>query len=118
MRLTGALSHLHPLDQEKPLLIDPTRENPADLISFRQEYAFAVNGNLRGQITIEVLSLNDRNDLVERRREKIKILRVLAEILALFPQSPIAAEAQQVLSEWVLDNAEYSAMTRAFLHQI
>jgi hypothetical protein len=111
-----ALSHLHPLHEEEPLLINPTRENPADSISFREEYAFALNGNDRGRITIELLKLNDRSDLVERRREWIRVLRVLREVLMLFPHSPTAVEVQQILGETVLDTAEYAAMSWCFLH--
>jgi uncharacterized protein (TIGR02646 family) len=110
-----AQSHLHPLDQEEPLLIDPSRENPADFISFREEIAFALNGNLRGQTTIEILALNDRNDLVEERRDKITALRIIRDIVNLMPESPEGAEAQQYLDEAVLDTAKYTAMCRAFL---
>ncbi|MGA9777302.1 MAG: hypothetical protein WBS33_03425 [Verrucomicrobiia bacterium] len=110
-----ALSHLHPLNQEEPLLIDPSRENPADFISFHEEYAFELNGNPRGRITIQILALNDRDDLVEQRRGKIRVLRLLQNIIALLPQSQIAADAQQYLNEAVLDPAEYAAMCRAFL---
>lgn len=111
-----AVSHLHPPNQEEPLLIDPSRENPTDFISFHAEYAFALDDNLRGRLTIQILSLNDRNDLVEQRRERIRVLRLLQEVIALLPQTQTATDAQQFLNEAVLDTAEYAAMSRAFLH--
>lgn len=110
-----ALSHLHPLNQEIPLLIDPSRENPVDFISFHEEYAFELNGNLRGRITIQILALNDRPDLVEQRREKITVLRNIRNIVRLLPETPEALEAQQFLNDAVLDTAQYAAMSRVFL---
>lgn len=110
-----ALSHLDSINQEQPLLIDPSQENPAEFISFREEYAFALNGNIRGRATIEILGLNDRNDLVERRRDILKILRLLRDVIFLLPQSRVAADAQLVLNEAVLETAEYTAMSRVLL---
>jgi len=91
-----ALSHLDSLAQEDALLINPAEDNPAELISFREEFAFPVDDNLRGHTTIEVLELNDRKDLVDRRREKIQTLRVLKHVVSIMPQSPEAADAQQI----------------------
>jgi len=104
-----------PFDLEDLLLIDPCRENPEAFISFRAEFAFAVDGNLRGLTTIGVFALNDRPDLIEQRRETIRILQILQEIVIALPQSPVAADARQWLNEAVMDRAEYAAMSRAFL---
>ena len=108
-----AQSHLDTLAQEEPLIIDPSRENPADFISFREEFAFAVDGNIRGRTTIEIFALNERNDLVEQRREKIVILRLLQVVIAKLPESPEADEARQILNEYLMDTSEYAAMCRA-----
>jgi uncharacterized protein (TIGR02646 family) len=110
-----ALTHLHSLDVEEPLLIDPSKDDPADFISFRDEIAFALGDNLLGRTTIEILGLNKRNDLLERRREKIGILRALHRVVDLVPQSPEAADAAQFLNEAVANDAEYAAMSRALL---
>jgi uncharacterized protein (TIGR02646 family) len=107
-----ALSHLHSLDLEEALLIDPSKDEPADFISFRDEIAFALEDNLRGRTTIEVLGLNERNDLLERRRERIAILRALRHVVDLTPQSPEAGGAAQLLNKFVADDAEYAAMSR------
>jgi uncharacterized protein (TIGR02646 family) len=110
-----ALSHLHPVGEEEPVLINPSRENPEDFVSFHEEYAFEVNGNHRGRVTIEILGLNDRTDLVEQRRDKIRVLRILRKIVRLLPQDSDGLAAQQYLDEAVLDTAEYAAMARSFL---
>jgi uncharacterized protein (TIGR02646 family) len=110
-----ALSHLNALVREEALLIDPSTDNPAEFISFREEYAFASDDNLRGRTTIEIFKLNDRPDLIERRREKIRILRLIRSIVTLMPQSQEASDAQQYLHEAMMDTAEYAAMTRTFL---
>ncbi len=110
-----ALSHSNSLAAEDALLLDPTRDNPVEFISFREEFAFPLEDNLRGRTTIEVLGLNDRIDLVERRREKIQILRVLQRVVAIMPQSQEALDAQQILNRAKMDAGEYAAMCRAFL---
>jgi uncharacterized protein (TIGR02646 family) len=53
-----ARSHLDDLGAEEPLLIDPAKEDPAMLISFRQEVAFPIDDHRRARITIEILGLN------------------------------------------------------------
>ncbi len=96
-------------------MIDPSRDNPADFISFHEEFAFPLEDNIRGHTTIEVLGLNSRKDLVERRRERIQILRVLQAVVTLLPHTPVATEAQEILNEAKMYSGEYAAMSRAFL---
>jgi uncharacterized protein (TIGR02646 family) len=110
-----ALSHLDALVREEALLIDPSTDNPAEFISFREEYAFACEDNLRGRTTIEILGLNDRPDLIERRRENLTTLRLIRSIVTLMPQSQEASDAQQYLNEAMTDTSVYAAMTRVFL---
>ncbi len=109
-----ALSHLHPLAQEEALLIDPSKDDPAQFMSFREEFAFALEDNLRGRTTIEILALNDRDELVEQRRKKIQPLRLMRSI-AQMPQSQVATDAQRFLNDAVMDTGEYAAMSRVFL---
>jgi uncharacterized protein (TIGR02646 family) len=68
-----ARSHTHNLDKEEPLLVDPSRLDPADFIEFREEYAYPMNGSREGVTTIEVLGLN-REALAETRRNRLKDL--------------------------------------------
>jgi len=110
-----ALSHLNSLALEDALLINPSKDDPVEFISFHKEFAFAFEDNLRGATTIEILRLNDRPDLVERRREKIQILRALQSVVTLMPQSQEALDAQQILNRAKMVTGEYAAMSRAFL---
>ncbi len=131
-----AQSHRHDLTQEQPLLIDPTRVDPSRFISFRQEVAYAKNGNQEGGTTIDALRLNDDPVLIDARRVhlgRLERLRKLIEVrpkmarklAALDPrdteyntcQQLLAAvtEAQQELDGAVHDNAVYAGMARAFL---
>jgi uncharacterized protein (TIGR02646 family) len=110
-----ARSHTDPLAREEPLLIDPSKNDPAEFISFREEFAFPLEDNLRGRTSIAILKINDRKDLVERRREKLQILRALKRIVTAIPQSPEAADAQQILNDFKADTGEYAAMSRTSL---
>ena len=74
--LTRKLSHNHinSLVDEDRLLIDPTIENPADFMTFKQEVPVPLGGSVKGAKTIEVLELNRMNDL---RLQHIKVLKAL-----------------------------------------
>lgn len=75
-----AHDHTHVLTKEEPLLIDPAKINPEEFITFRKEEAIAINDNPYGKATIEVIGLN-RPGLREMRREKLKILKTLYEMV-------------------------------------
>jgi hypothetical protein len=94
---------LNALGREEALLIDPSTDSPAEFISFREEYAFACEDNLRGHTTIQILRLNDRPALIERRREKIRTLRLIQSVVALVPQSQEALDAARFLNEAAMD---------------
>ena len=106
-----ARSHRDDLAQEEPLLINPAEDDPEQYLSFRQEAAYAIDGNLRGKATIEVLGLN-REWLIERRRERLGLL-VCAHVLAEHPELPGSADARLVVAKAPQDDAEYAAMARA-----
>ena len=82
--LTRKLFHNHPnaLADEDRLLIDPTIEDPADFITFKQEVPVPVNGNTKGAKTIEVLKLDRMN---ETRLKHIKTLEALAMLTKIDP---------------------------------
>jgi uncharacterized protein (TIGR02646 family) len=119
-----ARPHKRDISKEKPLLVDPAAPNPGAFISFRDEYAFAVNGCREGEATIEVFGLN-REELAEVRRRRLEdllILRKLCEELRAVvggdPDHPRRAELQEYeakLQSRLADGAEYAAMARAFL---
>lgn len=120
-----ARSHQDSLDQEQPLLIDPAVTDPADDLGFRKEYVYARNGGRRGQTTIDVLGLN-RAELVEVRRDRLKVIQLLCEARNLLAAEVVrdpsawnlAAQLQKVDNELktrTKDSAEYAAMVRAYL---
>ena len=66
-----AESHHHDISDESPLFIHPSDDNPQDFIAFREEIAYAIDGNDRGKTTIDALGLN-RPDLEEMRRDRLR----------------------------------------------
>lgn len=58
------------ISEEEALLINPASEEPGDFIEFHQHIIVAKDGNAKGKTTIDVLKLNGRMDLVERRRKR------------------------------------------------
>lgn len=77
-----ATNHHADITLEKPLLIDPGSDNPGEFIGFRGEIAYAIDGNVKGQVTIDVLKLNERS-LPEARLQRLKILKRLWQIVQL-----------------------------------
>jgi len=100
------------LDAEVPLFIDPSIEDPALFVSFRDHVPFAIDGNRRGARTIETLGLR-RQDLNERREEHLNRLKCLLRVLA-EPQvsAQLKQEVEALLVRMAEDSAEYSLMSR------
>ncbi|MBW8879885.1 MAG: hypothetical protein JF615_00270 [Asticcacaulis sp.] len=126
---------------EKALLIDPTRLDPVDHITFATD----ANGNClaiarttadgspdpQGQISIQIFGLN-RTALVQARSMRWKELRVQGELIkqtlelrALQPTPELGAAILQLaqnqrkeLETWANPEKPYSAMTRVFLDQL
>ena len=112
-------SHQDDLTQEDPLFINPAERDPEQFISFRQEIAYAIDGNAYGKTTIDALNLN-RENFNERRRERLADLVTMREIIALEHTDlnttegrPLVAKAKAILSRAIADNAEFAAMSRA-----
>lgn len=103
------------LASEQPLFIDPSREDPTEHISFREEYPYAVAGSRRGNASWKALGL-DREALAERRRERLKVVRALVFIRD-GDHSSLAQriEATSLLKEFASDAGEWSAMVRSAL---
>jgi hypothetical protein len=107
------------LDQEHPLFIDPAGpDDPETLITFTSlGQAVAVDGNKRGQATIEELGLY-REDLEERRRERLLYIQGQLTIKRLAEQFQLEHElvgATQELERLTSAEAEYAGLARAFL---
>lgn len=108
-----ARSHKDDLSGEEPLLIDPSREDPARWLVFNRAIVDPVGGEPKGATTIRVLGLN-RSELKERRRARLEEIERL-EIIVREPgvRASLRAEAEAYLASCEADAAEYAAMTRA-----
>lgn len=117
-----ATNHNQRITKESPLFIDCGKENPEDFIGFRAEYAYAINGNPRGKITIDYLDLNS-DDLIESRRQRLNDLRELNKILTSAIENPhnqklqeLADELKAHLKEALADSAGFAAAARCAIH--
>ncbi len=107
------------LDQEQPLFIDPSGpDDPENLITFTGlGRAVAVDNNKRGKVTIKELDLN-RDDLEERRRERLLGLQVVLSLKQLAERHQVKddlAFATQELERHTRADAEYAGLTRSYL---
>ena len=112
-----ARSHRHDVAREAPLFIDPATQDPEEHISFRQEIPFPVGGSRSGKATIEALGL-DREILNERRRDRLKHLQILADLVEMEPSASaelitLIEKARILLEECTGDAAEFAGMARA-----
>jgi uncharacterized protein (TIGR02646 family) len=105
-----ALDHSHDITQEKPLLLHPAQDDPAEHLVFNGADISPKNGSKRGDVTIKTLRL-DRSELFERRRDRLKTIRAMLRLLPL--GAPEDHEARVWLRENLSPDAEYSAMARA-----
>ncbi len=112
------------LRYEKPLLLDPGKDEPSAFLTFQNDTARALNDNVRGKTTIELLGLN-RIDLVEIRGRRLELALLMAETRrVLLRHSPknrrreLASHLERLnarLQALQADDAEYAAMMRAAL---
>ena len=93
-----ATNHNQRITKESPLFIDCGKENPEEFIGFRAEYAYAIDGNSRGEITIDYLDLNS-DDLIESRRQRLNDLRELNKILVSAIENPHNQKLQELADE-------------------
>jgi uncharacterized protein (TIGR02646 family) len=118
-----AKSHRDDIALENPLLLDPAMYDPAQFLSFQSEVVYPLENNPIGQTTIEILGLN-RGELTERRRQHLRSIRWLAELLRSYaerlaaPDVPpnLQSQFEKLKRDWeslTHDTAEYAAMARA-----
>ncbi|MBM0741628.1 hypothetical protein JOY44_08365 [Phormidium sp. CLA17] len=110
-----AIDHRHSIDFEQFLFIDPGKEKPEKFIGFRGEIAYAIEGNLKGKVTIDSLKLNQRS-LPEARLQRLQLLKSLWQIVQLASQKPMdkdlqkeAEKAADLLEKATKEDAEFSA---------
>ena len=107
-----AMSHHDRLDQENALFIDPSRDDPEQYISFRDNIPYPIGNNAKGEATISGLGLK-REKLNERRLEVYRRLQSLYFVAHMNPPIPESGRAMKLLAEAMQDSAEYAGMTRA-----
>lgn len=115
-----ARNHHNDITAEEPLLINPTVVNPKDFIGFHAEIPYAIDGNVYGKTTIDILGL-DREKLNEQRRTRLAYIARLLNVIKL-ADSELSTDLQRLVEETKLDlkqfvspNAEYSAMISAYI---
>lgn len=115
-----AISHRHSTINEKPLFIDPGKEDPEEFISFRGEIVYAIEGNIKGQTTLDALKLNQRS-LPEARLQRLQLLKRLWQVIQLAQSGEklddaefqeLAKEAKSSLEKALRDDAEFSSASR------
>jgi uncharacterized protein (TIGR02646 family) len=121
-----ARSHNDDIKKEKPLLINPAEEDPERFIEFNEEYVRAIDGNARGEVTIDVLGLN-RDVIAERRRDALAVLKNLIACRALLAKGLSTDHNHEsrrqivkidgLLKHRVSDSGEYAAMVRALVRK-
>ena len=111
--------HGDPVGVERPLLIDPVREDPRIHICFEGDRPFGLTR--QGRVTIAALGLR-RKHLREVRRDKLMEIYGLCVIMAAAAERPdrvwlqVEAErARRELRAAVLASSEFSSMVRDYL---
>jgi len=111
--LSRARSHMDSVVEERPLLIDPTVEDPREHIRYNGDAPYALTA--RGRETIERLGLR-RGDLLEQRQTLLRLLTTLRSVVEVLgsdaPESRDATAHMQGLTD---KSAEFSSMVIDFL---
>jgi uncharacterized protein (TIGR02646 family) len=115
-------NHLGKLDREQPLLIDPGQDNPEKYICFQGVSAVSIDDDSRGNVTINLLKLNDRYALKEDRRQHLDVMHSLWRIIQSSIKNPdnlelkdAAEQASIVLEKCCQDTAKFSSAARSAL---
>lgn len=100
-----------PISQEDPILIDPSKEDPNNHITFNLERPIGLDN--RGNEVIEIFELKTRGDLVDERLGKIRNFSLAKKISQLrpgdFTQSEIN-EHKTYVKEYKDPKAPFSGM--------
>ncbi len=117
-----SLSHRDDIARERPILIDPTREDPGQFIEFREEVPVGIDKGGRGKRTITILGL-DRRKLNDSRLKLLNRIHEMQELLAAFDgkklskaQAAALESCEAFLQTCVESNSEYAAMCRCAIN--
>ena len=100
------------VDQEKPLLLNPCKDDPEQFLTYSpgEGGLVAVAGNLRGRMPIEILGLNRKRLRDARKVHVDKFIRDLNELHA--APSGDAVSLKQKLAAWLLPNSPFAMACR------
>lgn len=104
---------LRDITEETPLLINPVEDNLEDLLEFHRYMVVAKDNNEKGNTTINLLKLNERKDLVERRRrewEKYKEFKKLRDLLESMEECDGLKTVKEVLNSITGEDVEFTGM--------
>ena len=108
-----ALNHTHDIELEKPLMIDPSKDDPSEHLLFREKYVKSIS--LKGTETIKRTGI-DRTVLDERREFVYSVIFGQLNLLTLLESNqlthPKAQDVIQNLKKMISPKQPYFAMLR------
>ncbi|MDT4292349.1 hypothetical protein RO575_22515 [Methylomonas sp. MO1] len=113
-----ARNHNEKIENELPLFVKPSVDNPLDHISFRQDAIFGLTE--KGKTTIEYLKL-DRTGLFESRRNCLEAFHAFINVAKITfntaGNEELYHEAISNIRKRLLPSSEYSAMKWIFFNK-
>ncbi len=117
-----AINHTFNIENETPIFIHPVFDDPEEYIEFNDNEPYAVDGNARGNITINKLAL-DREELNEHRKRTLNLVIDIYELAKGYPDTnPIVKnKAKNKITKYheaaQQDSTEYASMLRCFFRK-
>jgi uncharacterized protein (TIGR02646 family) len=116
-----AFSHNDNIEDEEPLLIHPTFDNPEDFLGFRGRIPYAISGNAKGETTISMLGLHKRAAKIRKAQNvHLETVKLLLEARNGLSENPTPKDIStihsinQKLYEFQ-NEGMYASMTRALI---
>ena len=104
-----AKNHKQKISGEKPLIIDPGKDDPTKFLSFNKEVIVPINNNTKGLETIKRTGLN-RREILKNRFEYLETFSILADIAR--KNLPDSAKARAHFKKVSKPDRIYSLMIR------
>jgi uncharacterized protein (TIGR02646 family) len=116
-----AFSHHDSIQDEEPLLIHPTFDNPEDFLGFRGRMPYAINGNAKGKATISMLGLGNSEPKIRKfQNVHLQTIKTLLEARDTYSDNPTPKNLSKLqrinrlLHEYQTVGM-YASMTQAFI---
>lgn len=103
-------------DESLPF-INPYIDNPSNFLTATGAYIFHLPANRRGETTELVLELN-RPELIERRKERIDLIRSLADKIASEGSQTLKNLLMNEVKKELADDKPYAMITRAMFEAL